>query len=54
MKIPTYTQYGPITNGGVRAHSDGGVRAHGDATVRYRTILRVPGLPPKKHSKLLV
>ena len=28
-----YTQYGPITNGGIRARSD--------ATIRYRTILHV-------------
>ena len=36
--MPTFTQYGPITNGGVRAH--------GDAAVRYRTILSV--LPANK------
>ena len=33
----TYTQYGPITNGGIRACDD--------ATVRYKTILRVQQLP---------
>ena len=31
--VENYTQYGPITNSGVRAR--------GDATVCYRTILRV-------------
>ena len=32
-----YTQYGPITNGGVTARPD--------ATIHYRTILRVMGSP---------